>query len=66
MGRRWPCARGLNERDQLILNPPIGLVDGMRVTTTSEARWIAGTQPAAGYLTLMMPAEAVAGGTPVR
>jgi hypothetical protein len=27
---------------QLILNPPIGLVDGMRVTTASEARPIAG------------------------
>ena len=39
---------GLNASDQPILNPPIGLVDGMRVTTASEARPIAGTQPAEG------------------
>jgi hypothetical protein len=29
---------GLNANDQLILNPPIGLVDGLRVTTASEAQ----------------------------
>jgi len=33
---------GLNAGDQLILNPPIGVADGMRVTTTPEAERIAG------------------------
>jgi hypothetical protein len=31
----------LNASDWLILNPPIGLVDGMRVATAFEA-WLAG------------------------
>jgi RND family efflux transporter MFP subunit len=28
---------GLNPEDQIILNPPIGLIDGMRVTTTNPS-----------------------------
>jgi hypothetical protein len=41
-GAQVAVRAGLNASDQLILNPPIGLVDGMRVTTASEARPIAG------------------------
>jgi RND family efflux transporter MFP subunit len=37
-GAQVAVRAGLNASDQLILNPPIGLVDGMRVTTASEAR----------------------------
>lgn len=33
---------GLQPGDRLILNPPIGVVDGMRVTTTSKIERIAG------------------------
>ena len=47
-GAQVAVRAGLNARDQLILNPPIGLVDGMRVTTASEARPVAGMQPAEG------------------
>jgi hypothetical protein len=32
-GAQVAVRAGLNVSDQLILNPPIGLVDGMRVTT---------------------------------
>jgi RND family efflux transporter MFP subunit len=51
-GAQVAVRAGLNASDQLILNPPIGLVDGMRVTTASEARPAAGTQPAARFRTL--------------
>jgi multidrug efflux pump subunit AcrA (membrane-fusion protein) len=37
-GAQVAVRAGLNASDQLILNPPIGLVEGMRVTTASEAR----------------------------
>jgi hypothetical protein len=37
-GAQVAVRAGLNASDQLILNPPIGLVDGMRVATASEAR----------------------------
>ena len=37
-GAQVAVRAGLNASDQLILNPPIGLVDGMRVTTASEAQ----------------------------
>jgi multidrug efflux pump subunit AcrA (membrane-fusion protein) len=37
-GAQVAVRAGLNTSDQLILNPPIGLVDGMRVATASEAR----------------------------
>jgi RND family efflux transporter MFP subunit len=37
-GAQVAVRAGLNAGDQLILNPPIGLVDGMRVATASEAR----------------------------
>jgi hypothetical protein len=47
-GAQVAVRAGLNASDQLILNPPIGLVDGMRVATASEARTVA-TQPAAAY-----------------
>jgi RND family efflux transporter MFP subunit len=47
-GAQVAVRAGLSGGDQLILNPPIGVVDGMRVTTTSEARPVAGTQPAEG------------------
>ena len=42
-GAQVAVRAGLNASDQLILNPPIGLVDGMRVTTMPEARPVAGT-----------------------
>jgi hypothetical protein len=47
-GAQVAVRAGLNASDQLILNPPIGLVDGMRVATASEARTVA-TQPAAAH-----------------
>ena len=37
-GAQVAVRAGLNASDQLILNPPIGLVNGMRVTTASEAQ----------------------------
>ena len=37
-GAQVAVRAGLNASDQLILNPPIGLVDGMRVATASAAR----------------------------
>jgi RND family efflux transporter MFP subunit len=37
-GAQVAVRAGLNASDQLILNPPIGLVDGMQVATASEAR----------------------------
>jgi hypothetical protein len=40
-GAQVAVRAGLNASDQLILNPPIGLVDGMRVATASEARPVA-------------------------
>ena len=51
-GAQVAVRAGLNSSDQLILNPPIGLVEGMPMTTASEARPIAGTQPAAELRTL--------------
>jgi hypothetical protein len=37
-GAQMAVRAGLNASDQLILNLPIGLVDGIRVATASEAR----------------------------
>jgi RND family efflux transporter MFP subunit len=37
-GAQVAVRAGLNASDQLILNPPIGLVNGMRVTTASEVQ----------------------------
>jgi RND family efflux transporter MFP subunit len=43
-GAQVAVRAGLNASDQLILNPPIGLVDGMRVATASEARLPGGSR----------------------
>jgi RND family efflux transporter MFP subunit len=40
-GARVEVRAGLKPGDQLILNPPIGLSDGMRVATTSKATGVA-------------------------
>ena len=47
-GAQLAVRAGLNPSDQLILNPPVGVVDGMRVTTTPEAKSVAGAHAAAG------------------
>jgi len=47
-GAQLAVRAGLNPSDQLILNPPVGLVDGMRVTTPPEAKAVAGGQATAG------------------
>jgi hypothetical protein len=49
-GEQVVARAGLNPGDQLILNPPVGVVDGMRVATTPEAKAkpIAGAPPADG------------------
>jgi hypothetical protein len=40
-GAQVEVRAGLNPGDQLILNPPVGLSDGMRVATTSKATGVA-------------------------
>ena len=47
-GAQLAVRAGLNPSDQLILNPPVGVMDGMRVTTTPEAKSVAGAHAAAG------------------
>jgi len=47
-GAQVAVRAGLDPGDQVILNPPVGIVEGMRVTTTPEAKSIAGAHAAAG------------------
>jgi RND family efflux transporter MFP subunit len=47
-GAQVAVRAGLNPGDQVILNPPVGIVEGMRVTTTPEAKAIAGAHATAG------------------